>query len=652
MKCEFCGTINPNGSEKCSFCGNSLSTTEHTLNNNIENDTNENAVVQNNMLSSATENVTNASTVQTPVQNTLTDNSLSENIAVQNAIEKNLNLNDDSTDVSQPGEMLTNNMVNSVIESAPVQAPVKSELVGNNLSENVATQSIAQNSLNLNNGILQSNNTLTNDVASVSKPIVQNNMVNNVTGNVSNVSSVQVPAQDGLVNDNLGENVSVQTDTENSQTLGNGPEVLTSDTPINSGPMTQNNQNIVTQNSMVNNSISVPQSGGIESNNFTSTRASKSKAPKIIALIVVLLALLGVGFWFLVKTPKSIFTNTTKRLYSSLKKSLESNYNTMYSKITIKPYISSNQNLNGTDKIINNISLDLEGSIDYESKKFFYNINTKYYGKELLNMDIQYDKDAYVILNNLFENPIKFDNVDMTDAFKKADNKNLSIMLEGYVDALNNSLKSEYLKSKNEEIEINNKKVKAKANTLTLTKTIAEKIVKDISENLQNNKEFIKAFKEFSGKNESDTQKYLKNMKVNDKFKPTNIIIYTTGITESVVKFSVKSDSINFDVEVGDSDNNLILSLESNGMTIKLDYRFNVKYNEKVKLKNVTNAVNYKEITAKSSEIINKFVESEGFNALNSDLKNSMGMDLKSKIIAALENILIDSTDLPLYPDD
>ena len=632
MKCEFCGTINPNGSEKCSFCGNSLSTTEHTLNNNIENNTNENAVVQNNMLNGATENVTNASTVQTPVQNALVDNSLSENVAVQNAIEKNLNLNNDISQsnntlinniegVSEPTTQ--NNMLNNVSESAPVQTPVQSELLGNNLSENVAVQNAAQN-----------------------------NMANNVSESITNVSSIQTPAQNELVGNNLGENTEVQTDTENSQTLDGSPEVLTNDTSIASEPMTQNNQNIVTQNSMVNNSTSVTQSGEIASNNFTSTRTSKSKAPKIIALIVVLLALLGVGFWFLVKTPKSIFTNTTKRLYSSLKKSLESNYNTMYSKITIKPYISSNQNLNGTDKIINNISLDLEGSIDYESKKFFYNINTKYYGKELLNMDIQYDKDAYVILNNLFENPIKFDNVDMTDAFKKADNKNLSIMLEGYVDALNNSLKSEYLKSKNEEIEINNKKVKAKANTLTLTKTIAEKIVKDISENLQNNKEFIKAFKEFSGKNESDTQKYLKDMKVNDKFKPTNIIIYTTGITESVVKFSVKSDSINFDVEVGDSDNNLILSLESNGMTIKLDYRFNVKYNEKVKLKNVTNAVNYKEITAKSSEIINKFVESEGFNALNSDLKNSMGMDLKSKITAALENILIDSTDLPSYPDD
>lgn len=531
MKCEFCGTINPNDSENCSFCGNPLSTTEHTL-NNIEN---------------------NGELIE--------NNNLGDNIMAQSG-------------------MLNNTAMENNTNVSPVQTPVQNEVVDN-------------------------------------KQTIQNN--------------------------NSSNNTTVQNVAENNQI-----EVLTNDMSIDSEPTVQNglDENIVTQDSMVNNPTSTAQSGEMTSNGSKEPKAKRSKAPKIIALIIIaLLVLFGVGFLFLMKSPKSIFTNTTKRLYSSLEKTFETDYNTMYSNITIKPYISSDQNLNGIDKIINNVSLDLEGSIDYESKKFFYNINTKYSGKELLNVDFQYDKEVYLILNNIFENPIKFDNADMSDAFKKVDNKNISIVLKGYIDALNNSLKGDYFKSKNEVIEINNKKVKVKANTLVLTKTTANKIVKDMSKSLQNNKEFIKAFKEISGNTESDIEKSLKDMKINDDFKPANVIIYTTGIKNDVVKFSIESDEVNFDVQVGSSDNNLILSLKSNGINLKLDYTFNVKYNEKVKLKNMTNAVSYKEITTKSSEIITGILESEGFKALNDDVKNSMGVDLKSLLQSSLGESESVSTD-------
>ena len=472
MECKFCGTINPNDSEKCSFCGKPLSTDENVLNGNMEN------------------------------------------------------------------------------------------VAGESANEMIDTSSSSEDV----------NSVLTNNIQDISEP--------NIEGNL--------------------------------------------------------NKDLVSENDMVNNFTNTTKVN--EDNNLTDTKKKKSKAPIIILIIIAVLLLFGVGIFLLMKSPKSIFTNTTKKFYNSVQKTLDTDYNTMYSSVLIKPFISSNQNMGGIDKIVNNVSLAFEGSMDYKNKKFIYNINAKYSEKELLNVDIQYDKDIYMMLNNIYKNPIKFDNTDMSDVFKKADNKNLKIILNGYIDALNNSVKSSYFKSKKEIIEINGKKVNAKASTLILTKTTADKMAKDISNSLQKNKEFIKAYKEMSDKSQSDALNSIKDIKVEDDFKPTNITIYTTGIKEDVVRMLAESDDFKLDIQTGKSDNNLIISVTSNGMTLKFDYTFNVKYNEKVKLKSVTNAVSYKDIMTKSSEIANKLLESDGFKALNNDFKNSTGFDLESIFSSSFNN--------------
>lgn len=52
----------------------------------------------------------------------------------------------------------------------------------------------------------------------------------------------------------------------------------------------------------------------------------------------------------------------------------------------------------------------------------------------------------------------------------------------------------------------------------------------------------------------------------------------------------------------------------------------------------MTNEVSYKEIATKSSEIITKFLDSEGFNASNNDFKSTVGTDLKLMITSFLDN--------------
>lgn len=365
----------------------------------------------------------------------------------------------------------------------------------------------------------------------------------------------------------------------------------------------------------------------------------KKSSVKIILVLValILIVIVGLSIYFLRPSAKRIFMHSVSKLYSLTEKSLSDNYDSIYASITAKPQNISG-NLNGYEKIIEKFALESNTYTDYKNKKFLYNINVKYDNKDLIDVDIQYDKDMYVSLNNLYNKWIKIDDVSVNEVFEKTNNKDVNVILKGLVDAFNDSLKDEYFKMNDTNIELNGKKIKVKENTLILNKTNVSKIEKDIYQNLINNDDFIKSYSNITNKTKDKVKSELKDALTNNDldFETIEVTLYTKN--NDVVMLSVNANNNKIEITKGNSENSYIYSLKSNELEIKFEMKLDIKYNNTENLKDTSNFVSSEGASNVSLEIIGNLSSSDAFKTLNSDMKNITGFgfeDLMSNMLSS-----------------
>lgn len=365
----------------------------------------------------------------------------------------------------------------------------------------------------------------------------------------------------------------------------------------------------------------------------------KKSSVKIILVLIalILIVIVGLSIYFLRPSAKRIFTHSVSKLYSLTEKSLSDNYDSIYASITAKPQNISG-NLNGYEKIIEKFALESNTYTDYKNKKFLYNINVKYDNKDLIDVDIQYDKDMYVSLNDLYNKWIKIDDVSVNEVFEKTNNKDVNVILKGLVDAFNDSLKDEYFKMNDTNIELNGKKIKVKENTLILNKTNVSKIKKDIYQNLINNDDFIKSYSNITNKTKDKVKSELKDALTNNDldFETIEVTLYTKN--NDVVMLSVNANNNKIEITKGNSENSYIYSLKSNELEIKFEMKLDIKYNNTKNLKDTSNFVSSEGASNVSLEIIGNLSSSDAFKTLNSDMKNITGFgfeDLMSNMLSS-----------------
>lgn len=363
----------------------------------------------------------------------------------------------------------------------------------------------------------------------------------------------------------------------------------------------------------------------------TSSKKNKSnkKTPIIVGIVsLVLVAILAILAVFMFKpSPKRIFTGFTNKLYDYAKESLEDKYDTVYVNISLKPEIQGTESKE-LESMVKKVDINLSGGIDYKNKQFIYNLKANYDNESLLDVDMQYDKNFYMILNNLYDKPIMTEENDFNDVFEKADNEDLNVVVRSYVTAFNNSLRDEYLTNEDKEITLNGIKTKVKVTTLDLNTSNSKEISDDIIDYLLKDKEFIKSYAKISDKTESEVKEDLNSVTGEEISSDVKISLYTKGLMHGFVKLVISSDGNNVEISSGSNDNNCVIKISNSEMTILLDMTLEAKYNEKIDLKDVSNAVKSEEISSNALQILQNFTEQDGYKVLNEDVKEVTGSSI------------------------
>ena len=389
------------------------------------------------------------------------------------------------------------------------------------------------------------------------------------------------------------------------------------------GPIVTSKNNIDINNKVV-------ESMSLSDNSYTEEKKNKKKKPVIMILISLIIVAILVVILLLVfnSSPKKIFTVFTNKLYSYTKESLDDNYDTIYLNLNLRPEIKETKNEN-LEEMINKISINLAGGIDYKNKKFIYNLKANYDNKALFDLDMQYDKNFYMFLNNLYDKPIMAEEDDFDDYFKKTNNNDLKVVVKSYVTAFNNSLRDEYLTKENKEITLNGVKTKVKVTTLNLTADNYKELSNNIVSYLLKDEEFIKSYAKINDKNEDDVKEYLNSITGEEIASDVKISLYTKGLMNDFVKLVISFDGTDVELVSGNSDNNFIVKVIDMEMTMLFDVSLETKYNEKINLKDVSNAVEQEELSSNFLQVLERFTDQEGYKALNDDVKEVTGSSIE-----------------------
>ncbi len=352
-------------------------------------------------------------------------------------------------------------------------------------------------------------------------------------------------------------------------------------------------------------------------------KKSKKGIVILVSIIILILALLISGYFYL-SSPKRIITGYTNSLYNSFEKNSGVNYNSISMNLNVVPTINNTSDKN-LETIINKIEFALSGAIDYKNKTLKYNLGLDYDKSSLLDVDMQYKNDLYVKLNNLYDNPVKIEDNDFSDVFKKSDTKDLKVVVKGYIDAFNSSLKDKYITTKNKYITTKNKDG-YRVVTIDLTGDNYKMISKDISNKLLNNKEFIKSYANMNDEEESEVKEDLKDID-DGEFNGIKVSLYTKGLTYDTKKISLESEDTKVEVKLLD-DNNYKVKITNGDLSIELDLKYTVSYNTKVEIEEYKNAVDSAKLSEDILSILTKFTNQASYKKLNDDIKTMTGTSI------------------------
>ena len=336
----------------------------------------------------------------------------------------------------------------------------------------------------------------------------------------------------------------------------------------------------------------------------------------LVSIIILILALLICGYFYL-SSPKRIITGYTNSLYDSFEKDTGVNYDSISMNLNVVPTVNNADDKN-LETIINKTQFALSGAIDYKNKTLKYNLALDYDKDSLLDVDMQYKNDLYVKLNNLYDNSVKIEDNDFSDVFKKSDTKDVKVVVKGYIDAFNSSLKDKYITTKNKD--------GYKVITIDLTSDNYKKISKDISNKLLDNKEFIKSYASLNDEKKSEVKEDLKDID-DGEYDGIKVSLYTKGLTYDTKKISLESEDTKVEVKLSD-DNNYKVKITNGDLSIGLNIKYAVSYNTKVETEEYKNALDSTKLSEDIFSILTKFTSQDSYKKLNDDIKTMTGTSI------------------------
>ena len=276
-----------------------------------------------------------------------------------------------------------------------------------------------------------------------------------------------------------------------------------------------------------------------------STKAKMSKLPWLIAIFLILIIAIILGFMFFSNNPKTLFTQTVDGLFAYL----EDNINDNVYDIT-DGNISLDMNFKSSDEkfeVYNNLS-KVSFSADYvknnASAKNYIDLKTTYDGSDFVSAKIYGDGN-----NTYIYSPVVDDNY-----FKLSSNKlsyftngnDFKIILKGINQAIDKVIADEKIYGSKEDLNINDKSIKSYKTKMVIDKNNRDRALETFINTLKANDEFVSVLANMKGVKNGDIKKSLENCMSRlktylKKCEKLEISLFTDEKTNDFIKAEVLS---------------------------------------------------------------------------------------------------------------
>lgn len=271
-----------------------------------------------------------------------------------------------------------------------------------------------------------------------------------------------------------------------------------------------------------------------------SAKAKISKLPWLIAIFLILIIAIILGFMFFSNNPKTLFTQTVDGLFAYLEDNVNDNvYDITDGNISLDISAKSNDE---NSEFYNNLS-KVSFSADYiknnSSAKNYIDLKTTYEGNDFVSAKIYGDGN-----NTYIYSPVVGDNY-----FKLSSNKlsyftngnDIKIVLKGINQAIDKVIADEKIYGSKEDLNIDGKSIKSYKTRLVINKNNRDRVLETFINTLKANDEFVSVLANMKGVKNSDIKKSLENYmsRLKDDLKrceKLEISLYTDEETNDFIK--------------------------------------------------------------------------------------------------------------------
>lgn len=419
----------------------------------------------------------------------------------------------------------------------------------------------------------------------------------------------------------------------------------------------------------------------------------KSKTGIWISLLVLIIAIVGMCVYYylgIYKNSQKVYQEVVADGIEALKGKTTEEFTTIKTKVKLGLNVELEDEIKELAEgyiedileLINNTELEVELQMDKEQQQMLYKIDSTYENEDLIKMNMLIDakeESAYMELEQFFKKVLKvdMDSVETFEMLKEVFETERATLGESVSEAqvlkilnkeVSKAIKKEYCSKESEKIDIGEKEEKVDVYILKMTGKQFVEEVKTIAENLKENKDFIKCFKdEYEIKEQLDTIiEAIEDAEVEEDGKFT-IKLYKKGIKQDIVRvdFRAEADDQIVEAQITKEEDGYKVKMLANGMalltattkqenidenTIKTDLTIDVKQvgkieiniessyvtGEKIDKLDTKNAVDVEELTeqemmdayekleeSKLYELVEKYVELFTGSSLGSGLNNS-----------------------------
>lgn len=325
------------------------------------------------------------------------------------------------------------------------------------------------------------------------------------------------------------------------------------------------------------------------SNDFTKNgKKKKMIVPIVIAAIALFLVIGGIVYKTISNNPTNILKDSINNAYKDFKDELKE-YDKKKKDFDITKdslKISGDVELTGDIfKDLKDDKISFEAGLDYANKLLEGEATLKEDGKDLLNATVfTKDNKIYLKSNNLFDNTYLLDDFDFDSEFDLEDYElamqevnnistdDIDYLVKEFKDALIKSLNKDEMTKEKETIEINDLTVKTTKISYNIDKSSTKELLTSLSNILSENDEFLSKLAKMTDTEKSDIKdalKELKNIDNYDDIPKGELNVYTTGVTNKVVKTELKLDTIT--MSYSDYKDNVYILVNEKESNMKLE---------------------------------------------------------------------------------